>query len=215
MKAFLYFILSISVITSTACSESSRKLDQEIFYSGPEFKLKLVRYYENLPLHYTGEVFRVQCSSLKTSHLPGHAKQDPGWRTLGNGSAIGSKSAKHLASLESKNYLVLSDRILAWKGNGISISFDACGSFRSWYPSSLPAAMVIPAKKPPYCKPTGSADCSNLDFVGVRAPKFENVEVSSSGHITFVLRSEALKQKDGVKIRSTDFGKTWVVNEAT
>ena len=40
---------------------------------------KLVRYYENLPLHYTGEVFRVQCASVHTADSPAHRTQEAGW----------------------------------------------------------------------------------------------------------------------------------------
>ncbi len=100
----------VSAITSTpliASAQSTRKLDEMVFYEGPRFKLKLVRYYENLPLHYTGEVFRVQCASAKTANSPSHKTQDPGWVTLGNGGAIGSKSAAELVGRERQKYGVI------------------------------------------------------------------------------------------------------------
>ena len=72
-------VVSVIMSTSlTASAQSTRKLDEMVFYEGPLFKLKLVRYYENLPPHYTGEVFRVQCASAKTANSPGHKMQDQG-----------------------------------------------------------------------------------------------------------------------------------------
>ena len=78
------------------CGGGTRKLDEAVFYQGPQFTLKLTRYYENIPLHYTGEVYRVHCGSAATASLPAHKTQDSGWVSIGNGGAIGSKSAAQL-----------------------------------------------------------------------------------------------------------------------
>lgn len=94
-------IISLTLLL-TSCGVSKERLDEVVFYDGPRFKLKLVRYYENYPLHFTGEVFRVQCASAHTTN-PGNEMQDPGWVVLGNGAAIGSKNAAEVASREQKN----------------------------------------------------------------------------------------------------------------
>lgn len=192
-----------------ACSPETRKLDEASIYEGPHFRLKLVRYFENLPFHYTGEVFRVQCSSAHTSKSPSHTTQDAGWITLGNGGAIGSRSAAELVERERRNYLVIDEQTLVWTGNGVNVSFDACGSSRAWNPTSLPQELIVPAEKPDYCAPRGTADCSHYDFIGQREPKFEDIRVDRAGNVSFVIRSKALKDGKSVRVESTDFGKTW------
>jgi hypothetical protein len=192
-----------------SCSPTTRKLDEAPIYEGPQFRIKLVRYYEDLPWHYTGEVFRVQCASARTANSPGHKTQDAGWVTLGNGGAIGSKSAKGLAERERRNYLVIDDRTLAWTGNGVNVSFDACGSFRARYPTSLPEDLIAPAEKPDYCKPQGNVDCRHYDFLGDRRPRFEEIRVTPAGLISFVVYSTALRDNKAVRVQSTDFGHTW------
>lgn len=193
-----------------ACEASTEKLDEAIFFDGPRFKLKIVRYYENLPLHYTGEVFRVQCSSARTGN-PGHKMQDPGWVTLGNGAAIGSKSAAEVAQRERRNYLVLGEELLVWTGNGVNVSFDACGKFRGWYPTSLPADLIMPVEKPDYCAPKGKVDCRSYDFQGERAPRFEAVRANPQGVVSFLVRSRAFKDNRAVRVQSSDFGQTWML----
>ena len=192
-----------------ACSPSTRKLDEAMFYEGPQFRLKLVRYFEDLPFHYTGEVFRVQCSSRQTMNRPAHNTQDAGWASLGNGGAIGSRSAAELAERERHNFLVVDDQTLVWIGNGMNVSFDACGSFQSWYPASLPQDLIVPARKADYCKPQGKIDCSNDDFLDERAPHFEEIRVTPRGSISFIVRSKAIRNGKSVRVQSQDFGKTW------
>jgi hypothetical protein len=192
-----------------ACSPSTRKLDEAVFYEGPQFRLKLVRYFEDLPFHYTGEVFRVQCSSQQTSNSPAHKTQDAGWRSLGNGGAIGSKSAAELVERERRNFLVIDDRTLVWTGIALNVSFDACGSFQSWDPTSLPESWIVPSKKPDYCKPLGTADCRYQDFQDEGKPRFEEIRVTSQGSISFIARSKAIRNNNSVRVQSQDFGKTW------
>lgn len=192
-----------------ACSPSPRKLDEALIYEGRQFRLKLVRYFENLPLHYTGEVFRVQCSSMQTVESPANRTQEAGWVTLGNGSAIGSQSAAELADREGRNYLVVDEQTLVWIGTGVNVSFDACGRFRGWYPTALPEDLIVPVEKPDYCKPNGSADCRHYDFMGVREPRFEEIQVTPQGFISFIVRSKAIRNGKSVLVRSKDYGKTW------
>lgn len=193
----------------SACSPSTRKLDEAMIYESPQFQLKLVRYFEILPLHYTGEVFRVECASAQTRNSPAHEKQDAGWVSLGNGGAIGSTSAAELVERERHNYLLVDERTLVWIGNGVNVSFDACGRFRGWYPTSLPEDLIIPADKPDYCKPRGNVDCRHYDFLGDHEPRFEEIRVMSQGSISFIVRSKAFRNGKSVQVQSTNFGKTW------
>lgn len=208
----ILIVLAPAIICLAACASSVEKLDEAFIYEGPQFKLKLVRYYENLPFHYVGEVFNVQCSSATTARSPGHKRQDPGWVTLGNGGAIGSKNAGQLAERELRNYLIVDERTLVWVGTGFNVSFDACGSFLHWHPVSLPEDMVVPVEKPDYCRPQGTADCRHYDFLGDREPGFTQIQVSpQEGHISFVVQSRAFKNTKGLRVRSADFGKTWQI----
>jgi hypothetical protein len=194
-----------------ACAGGTRKLDEAVFYQGPHFKLKLVRYHENLPLHYVGEVYRVQCASARTAQSPAHRTQDAGWVTIGNGGAIGSKSATELVEQVRHNYRVIDESTLVWTGNGLEISFDACGRFLGWYPTTLPAEMIDPVEKPDYCAPAGAADCRHYDFLGDRAPHFESIEVRPDGRVGFIARSSSIRPNGAVRIETVDSGRTWAV----
>jgi hypothetical protein len=189
------FLLLATMLAS--CAGGTRKLDEAVFYDGPEFKLKLVRYYENLPFHYTGEVYRVHCGSAQTVQSPAHATQDSGWVSIGNGGAIGSKSAAELVEGVRDSYRVIDERTLVWTGNGVQVSFDACGQFQSWYPTALPAEMVD----------------RNHDFLGERMPRFERIEVRPDGRVAFVARSAGFRPNGAVRVESADSGRTWAVKE--
>ena len=114
-----------------------------------------------------------------------------------------------MAERERHNYLVVDDRILVWIGNGVNTSFDACGSFRGWYPTALPEELIVPAEKPDYCKPRGNVDCRHYDFMDERAPHFAEIRVTSQGGISFIVRSKAIRDGKSIRIQSQDFGKTW------
>ena len=207
-------VIGLAAVLLTAallatCRPSTRKLDEVVFHDGPRFRLKLVRYHENYPLHYTGEVFRVQCASAQTQLSPAHRTQEAGWVTLGNGGAIGSRSAAELVQRERAHYRIVDESTLVWIGNGVNVSYDACGRFRSWHPTALPEEWIIPVEKPDHCKPKGRTDCRHLDFIGERAPRYDEIRATAGGRITFRVRSMAFKSAEVVQVESTDFGKTW------
>lgn len=214
MRALPAIAAAVAAASLCACGPSTRRLDEAAMYQGPQLRLKLVRYYENLPFHYTGEVFRVMCASERTAGTPAQPMQDAGWVTLGNGGAIGSNSAAELAARERRNYVVIDERILVWTGMVLSVSFDACGSFRRWEPTSLPAESVVPAEKPDYCAPQGKADCRHYDFLGERMPKYEDIRADAAGNVSFLVRSEAFRSGRAIRVRSSDYGRTWRVEPA-
>lgn len=201
---------SIFCGATLGCTAGTERLDEAVFHAGPEFRLKLVRYRDNLPLHFQGEVARVQCASSGTAGTKPHKTQDAGWVALGYGSRDGSSlTAAQWAERERANYRVFGPRVLAWIGSGVSVSFDACATFASWYPTALPADWIIPVPRPEHCAPRGKADCRYLDFEGDRAPRFDDLQVSTAGEIAFTVRTRALKQAQSVRVRSADFGRTW------
>ncbi len=209
IPSFVVVLVAWNFISS--CGSSTSKLDEAIFYKGSNFQLKLVRYDASLPLHYVGEVFRVLCSSANTKNSPGHKTQDAGWVTLGNGGAIGSKSADELLEPEQHNYIVIDENTLVWTGIGLHVSFDACGKFRGWYPASLSDELFTKVEKPSRCKPKGGADCRHYDFKDDRVPHFENIQVKTGGQVSFKVRSKAFSNEKGLHVESTDFGSTWIV----
>lgn len=202
--------VATALASAAACGPAGGKLDEATFYEGRHFRLKLVRYFENLPLHYTGEVFRVHCASAGTANSPAHKTQDAGWVTLANGGAIGSKSAARLAERERRNYAVVDDRTLAWIGNGVNVSFDACATVRGWYLKSVPPELIVPAAKPDFCAQP-KVDCSHLDFVGDRAARFTDLQVDPQGSVSFVVHSRAFRNAGAISVHSPDSGRTWKV----
>ena len=204
-------LAAVALAWLVACSASTEKLDEAILYEGPQFKLKLVRYYESLPFHFVGEVFRVQCGSARTASSAGHTTQDPGWVTLAGGAALGSKSAAELVERERAHFRRIDDQTLVWIGSGLQVSFDACGEIRSWYPWELPSELIEPAEKPTYCKPTGTIDCRKDDFLGDREAGFDEIVVKPDGSVSFRVRSKALASERGVRVASTDRGRTWQI----
>lgn len=204
-------VAAMAVTLLTSCDQMTiRRLDEAVFYEGPRFTLKLVRYYENLLLHYSGEIFVVQCASARTASSPGHKTQDAGWVQVWRDTAIGSKSAKEVVERERARYLVMDENTLVWTGGvALNLSFDACGSIRRWVPTALPAELIDPAEKPSYCAPKGTADCAFYDFQGDRAPRYEEIRTSAPGRVSFLVRSKAFKGVVALRVQSTDFGKTW------
>lgn len=186
-----------------------KKLDEKVFYEGPEFKLKLSRYYQKLFLSYDGEVFSVQCQSSETLDNKAQKSQDAGWRRISTGGAIGSKNAQDLIDQVKDDYLIMDNRTLVKKSNGFLVSFDACGTFQSWYPTALPIERIDQIPKPDHCAPKGSGDCRHYDFQGDRVPKISEIETSPEGRISFVARTPAFKDGVVFRIESGDFGRTW------
>ena len=202
-------LAALVLVWLIACGTSTKRLDEASLYKGPQFELKVVRYFENYPFHFVGEVFRVQCGSARTAGSPGHATQDPGWVTLAAGTAIGSKSAAELVERERTHFRKIDDQTLIWIGSGLKVSFDACGSIQSWYPWDLPSELIEPAEKSPYCKPAGTVDCRQDDFAGDREARFDEILVEPAGTVSFLVRSKGLKSERGVRVTSADRGRTW------
>jgi hypothetical protein len=203
----ILIILLLSFLV--ACSSGPEKLDEAVVYNGPQFKLKLVRYSGN---SHQGDVYNVQCSSPQTAGSPANKMQEAGWVALGNGSAVGYKNAGQLVERQRWNYLTVDDQTLVWAGTGFNISFDACGHFQSWYPTTLPAELIIPAGKPDDCQSKGNTDCRLYDFQGDREPSYTQIQVDpKAGQISFVVQTAAFKNPSGFQVRSADFGKTWQV----
>lgn len=170
-----------SLVVSAGCNDGAR-LDAAPLHQGPRFELRVVRYYENLPLSYTGEVYRVQCRSDQTAALPAARMHEPGWATVTNGGAIDTTSAAQLAESLRRQFLVLSDDVVIWMNETFAIvTFDACGSFAAWRPSPEVAT------------------------------SFRDVRLEGPGVLSFVAAPAAPTDGKPLRVRTEDAGATWLV----
>jgi hypothetical protein len=197
-----------------ACGNPNQRLDEYVFYDGPEFKLKVVRSYRNIPFNYLGEHAVVMCQSENTAEFPAHDQQDAGWRMLGAGSGQGSKNAEQAALAVKNDYHVLDDHTLIAKTNVLNISFDACGHFINWDPSRLPLSMLNPVEKPDSCAPNGPVDCRYYDFEGDRAPRYEQIRVTGKGQVSFTARSKSFRDVELLSVQTSNNGAVWHVETA-
>jgi hypothetical protein len=201
------FTLLLLLVGNTGCS-SIRRLDEFVFHEGPKYTLKAVRYYQNIFLHYNGEVFSIQCRSAGTEEFGAKKLQDKGWNNILTGGAIGTESAKDVAALWRQYFVFLDDDTLALTHAGLRVTFDACASFQGWYPTQVPIEMVDQIEKPSHCAPQGGGDCRHYDFQGDRAAKIEELRISPDRAITFLALTPAFNA--GIlRIESADMGQTW------
>ena len=207
-RALSLAVLPVALVAAS-CRVGVRRLDEAVFHDGPGYRLKVVRYYENLPLHYTGEIYSVQCGSQETRGIEAHSVQDAGWRMLERAGAIGSNSAEDILPRLTGRYLAIDERRLVWVDRLFQVTFDACGTFASWDPTQLPAARIDPVEKPDYCRPKGAGDCRSMDFDGERMPRYVAIHVDRDGRVEFVVRTPAFHDAAELLVRSSDFGSTW------
>lgn len=204
-------ILSLCALL-VACGNPNQRLDEFVFYDGPQFRLKVVRFYRNIPFNQLGEQAVVMCQSDNTMESSGLDEQDAGWRMLGAGGEQDSNSARDVALRVQGDYQVLDDDTLVAITNAFNISFDACGHFINWDPSRLPNDMIAPLEKPDSCAPGGPADCSHYDFEGDRAPRYEQIYVPGKGRVSFTARSQAFRGAEWLRIETRNNGAVWHVD---
>jgi len=188
-------VAAAALVAACACTGPSYKaLDSAVFYEGPKYRLKAVRYHENLPLHYVGEAFIIGCVSEGTRDAVagGGGFRVLGMRMLLAGGAIGTKSVQDVVARERHRIETVSDDVLVVRGLALTISTDACASFVTWNPALLPEKLIDPVEKPDYCAPKGTGDCRDRDFEGDRAPVYDALEIRPD-RISFRMRSAALR----------------------
>lgn len=207
-------MLALVVVALLAgCRPSMRRLDEALIHGGPKLRLKVVRYYENLPFHFSGEIGVVQCASSATRGIEAGRTNDSGWVPLGRVRALGSGSACELLPLARADYLVGHDRTLVWKGTVLQVSFDGCSAFATWDPTTLPQERIDPVEKPDYCAPKGSGDCRYYDFQGDRAPRYSEIRVTPGGTIDFRVASRSFTPAQTLRVTSEDSGATWRISD--
>lgn len=209
MPATKFVLLVFLAGLLLASCDTTKRLDEQIFYEGPEVTLKLVRYYRNLFLSFNGEIYSVQCRSSETAGNRAGRNQDQDWRKLSTGAALESKSAQEVVDNLKDEYLIMDERTVVKRGGGIGVSFDACGTFRHWGATKLPIELIDQIEKPSHCAPKGTGDCRHYDFEGDRAPQISDIRTEPSGRISFVARSKAFRDGAVFRIESQDSGRSW------
>ncbi|MGB5474642.1 MAG: hypothetical protein WBQ78_14355 [Gammaproteobacteria bacterium] len=212
MKKLACCFVLIFLFTLLACGEPNQRLDEYEFYQGPQIRLKVVRYYRNIPFNYLGEYAVVMCQSENTADFSANDRQDAGWRMLGAVAGQDNTSAREAASIVKDDYEVLDNHTLVAKTSAFNISFDACGHFISWDPGRLPASMIDAVEKPDSCAPNGPVDCRDLDFEGDRAPRYEQVSVTGPGQVSFTARSKTFKGVERLHVQTRNNGAVWHVD---
>jgi hypothetical protein len=181
----------------TSCFSINRKLDEQVFYEGPQFKVKLSTHYERVyavlidDRYYT---YRVQCAPARGP-----------WVDISGGS-FAKESARSIAARMKSNFIAADERTLIWKAGALIASFDACNSVVYWSPVSLPPEAIDQTPKPDYCS-APRVDCRMYDFMNDRAPQYENVRLERPGMLSFHVRSKALR--NDFLVSTKDYGKTW------
>ena len=208
-RPFYAIVLSALLL---ACGEPNQRLDEYVFYDGPQFRLKVVRYYRNIPFNYLGEYAVVMCQSENTRHHATHEALDAGWRMLGEANTQGNRDAREVALSSMVDYQVFDDHTLIGKKHAFNISFDACGHFISWDPTRLPQSMIDAVPKPDSCAPQGPLDCRYYDFESDRKPHYEQISVAGEGQVNFTVRTPTFKGVEALRVRTRNNGALWHVD---
>ena len=213
MKKFAccFYVLLLGILP-VACGEPNQRLDEYVFYDGPQFRLKVVRYYRNIPFNYLGEHGVVMCQSDNTGDYSGNDRQDAGWRMLGEVDARGSRHARDVAPGLQDDYLVFDEHTLIAKKNVLNISFDACGHFINWDPTRLPQDMIAAVQRPDSCAPDGPLDCRYYDFEGERKPQYDQISAAGTGQLSFRVRTPAFRGRQSLHVQTRNKGALWHVD---
>lgn len=239
MKFVVILGMAAAIVFFGAKSCVSHRLDEKTFYTGHGLELKVITYFENLPLHFTGNIYRVLCKSEKTKDFPETKYNDAGYQSyvpIYNGllelgyTPHDKMNINKLAEAAKPGYVVADDgTVIVESGTDIFITWDGCASFTRWSLASLPDSHLIESSPEfqscmerydkeahwPHIqqeiKTHGSISraCKASKFTGVHKPKFSNLNASRNGAASARVESSAIEKQGSLQIKTTDFGKTW------
>lgn len=204
------------------------KLNEVTFYKDESIELKVVRYLEVMLFHYNGPVFRIGCRSKNTQPQPWHKIQDRGWTQIyshpGFTNLGWDPSLNVLASSAKGAYQVtdVGTMIYQTPGLGIDVTWDACGSFRSWTVNKIPEEYVnsdgylaclndskIKEDRGALVAGWGEANCKSYRFYNENSPVFYDMEAKRSGYASFKVSSKAFLTTESYRVETHDYGKSW------
>jgi hypothetical protein len=194
-----------------SCSSSTKKLDEMVFFDGSGFKLKLVRYYEDYPWHFSGEISVIHCATDQTRSIRTHSRtQENGWVEVERIRALGSKSSAEVLERAQLKPRVIDEKTLMIIGaNRFLGTFDGCQKFISWHASQ--EELLIQQSKPEHCQHDTTQLCPGVTpFEGDRQLRFSNLRFDpQSGNISFLVKSTAFKDGASFTVSSRDRGRSW------
>jgi hypothetical protein len=219
------FILLLVVFYYKSCVH--RKLDEQTFYKDKNIELKVVRFLEVLPFHYVGPTVRIGCHSKNTQPEAWHKIQEHGWKEIHSHSGMvgGDADIKSLAKSAKAGYHITDVDTMIYQshGYGISVSWDACGSFSEWSASAMPEGIIDPQPYKTCLEELGDkkdkgyyiegfdaeGSCRAKRFYKIEGPSFSRLDAKSSGYASFTISSDAFITTKSYKIETHDYGKSW------
>lgn len=206
------FIALVGTLLAS-CFSSTRKLDETIFFDSSGFKLKLVRYYDDIPLHYSGEISVIHCATDQTRSFRAHSNtQENGWSKVEHIGAFGSKSStENLERVQLKPRVIDEQTLTIIGDNRFLATFDGCRTFINWNAWQLPDELITQQPRPEHCKYLPADICPGVTtFEGDRLLQFSNIRIDpQSGNISFLVKSGAFKGGVNIAVSSEDRGRTW------
>jgi hypothetical protein len=230
-KALFLTVLLIVTIPFYIKSCTSYKLDEETFYKDEYMELKVIRYQENIFLHYNGPTTRVACKSKNTKPQAWHKVKDKNWTqiysTFPAFSNLGVEpSLSTLTEAARSGYHVTDANTLIYTTGGasITVSWDGCVSFKSWHPKKLSDELIdqkqylqcmeeskIKEDSGSLAQGWGKKNCKSENFYRDNTPTYSAIKATHNGDVSFIVTSRAFKDWDSYHITTKNYGKTWGV----
>lgn len=203
------------------------KLDEATFYKDDFLELKVVRYLENMPFHYYGNVARVMARSSNTAHCYKRKYQDSGWRELGTpfgDDPLGPNPSLELLVEAARNTLKVTDQgTMIYGKNGVVVTWDGCGTMRYWGANNIKGSDFVSTDKYEKCleeslikekngalsKGWGKLNCWSRNFHGENSFHTWDLYAKKDGYASFKVKSNAFKDSIILLVETHDFGKTW------
>ncbi len=232
--SLLFIVIIMSFLYWRYGTSHYTKLGETTFLKTNDIEIKMVTRHEYLPLHYIGDAYSVACKSINTSQFNAwkYDQVEGGWNIIPAPALkclVADKiECDHLKLAEqAKPFFILADSmtVLVLGQDKLSASFNGCKSFVFWDYKNLPKDLEIQNSADfRHCeeqkiqdKNRGlnypDVDCRPLNFLNDSKFTFENIKANDTGYLSFSVRSSAFINKEGIKIETNDFGKSWTTKD--
>jgi hypothetical protein len=223
----LVALLLLVLLYQRACT--SRKIAEATFYKDRFVELKVVLRFENLPLHYQGEVTSVACRSSGTRGFPPWKRDfvEAGWNIaplapMRFGSGTLTKSIGEWARAAKDAYRVTDQMtVVIPRYTDLWITWNGCLSFVRWdvkadFPQdsvvdtnpAYEACLAMFAKQKAQGTPM-AGDCYYSRWSRNDPLEFSGVVAKRNGSASFRVRSNAFRSDQAYTVSTDTFGKEW------
>lgn len=229
MKKIL--IVSLFICASSVFYKScvSHKLDEKKIFKKNGIELKVSTYFENLPFHFNGNIYRIECKSRHTKYksIPTHS----GFLKLGY-TSDSDFDIDVLAKVAREGYHVTDQEVMIVSSDkSIFITWNGCLSFSTWSLENIVSEDLVEST-PQYkecllqtkknmnwphirsrVNKLGSIEksCQSQKFSGNNLPVFSNFQAASNGTASVLIQSGAFKNSRSIIVKIRDFGKNWTI----